>query len=41
MGGDEKGDGDGKPKEAQGALIVKNTAVPQVQNILQTHSVSL
>jgi len=39
--GEEKGDGDGKPKEAQGSLVVKNTAVPQVQNILASYSVSL
>ena len=28
LNGEEKGDGDGKPKEAQGSTIVKNTAVP-------------
>ena len=41
LNGEEKGDGEGKQNQAQGALVVKNTAIPQVQNILQTHSVSL
>jgi len=28
LNGDEKENGDGKPKEAQGSLVIKNTAMP-------------
>ncbi len=33
--------GDGEAKEGKTSMVIKNTAVPQVANILQNHSISL
>mmetsp|Transcript_29847 Transcript_29847/g.45574 ORF Transcript_29847/g.45574 Transcript_29847/m.45574 type:complete len:299 (+) Transcript_29847:94-990(+) len=40
LNGDDKMDGD-KPKEHKESMVIRNTSIPQVNNILANHSVSL